>query len=185
MTIATESSNEKRRLTALKSLPNANAVPERQFDRITTWARKEWSCPIAIIAFVRESTVIFKSVSGVRGHEVQRYGSLFEHTIRSCEPTFVADALNDARFSGHHFVQMEKICAYAAAPIRTLGGYQLGVVCIMDRAPRLFGVGDMQGLERLAAIVADELEAPGYQEYASNLGVDLLFTANECSTRAA
>lgn len=185
MTAATESSNEKRRLTALKARPSANGVSERQFDRITTWAKHEWSCPIAIIAFGKESTVIFKALSGVRMHEVQRYGSLFEHTIRSCKPTFVADALNDARFSGHDFVQLEKICSYAAAPVRTLEGYQLGVVCIMDRVPRLFAREDLQELERIAALVADEIEAPGYQEYASKLGIDLLFTANECSTCAA
>jgi hypothetical protein len=185
MTSPTESSNEKGRLAALKALRNANTVPERQFDRITTWARNEWRCPIAIIAFVKESTVIFKSISGARGQEVQRYGSLFEHTIRSWQPTFVADALNDARFSGHDLVQRERICSYAAAPVRSLGGYQLGVVCIMDRVPRLISLSDMQELERLATLVADEIEAPGYQEYASKLGINLLFGANECGTCAA
>jgi GAF domain-containing protein len=185
MITAIELSNEKRRLNALKSLPNVNAVPERQFDRITTWARHQWNCPIAVIAFVKQSTVIFKSLSGVHANEVQRYGSLFEHTIRSYEPTFIADALKDARFSGDDFVQLEKIRSYAAAPVRTLEGYQLGAVCIMDRVPRLFAREDMQELERLAALVADELEAPGYQEYAGKLGIDLLFTANACSTFAA
>jgi hypothetical protein len=183
--ISIETSNEKRRLNALNALPNANAFPEPQFDRITTWARHQWNCPIAVIAFVKQSTVIFKSLSGVYVHEVQRFGSLFEHTIRICEPTFVADALRDARFSGHDFVRLEKISSYAAAPVRTLEGYQLGAVCIMDRAPRLFAREDLQELDRLAALVADEIEAPGYQEYASKLGIDLLFTANECSTFAA
>ena len=185
MTSRTEFFNEKRRLTALKALPNINAVPERQFDRITNWATREWGCPIAIIAFVKESTVVFKSRSGVHVHEVQRHDSLFEHTIGSCQPTIVTDALNDARFSGHDFVKLEKICSYAAAPVCTLEGYQLGVVCIMDRVPRLFAHDDMKKLEHLAALVADEIEAPGYQEYASKLGIDLLFTANNFSTCAA
>jgi hypothetical protein len=38
--------------------------------------------PIAIIAFVKESMVIFKSLSGIYVREVLRYGSLFEHTTR-------------------------------------------------------------------------------------------------------
>jgi hypothetical protein len=111
--------------------------------------------------------------------------ALFLNIRHGCKSTFVADALKDPRFSGHDFVQREEICSYAAAPVRTLEGYQLGAVCIMDRVPRLFAAEDMQELERLALLVVGEIETPGYQEYASKLGIDLLFTANECSTFTA
>jgi len=46
----------------------------------------------------------------------------------------------------------------AAAPIRTLDGYRLGTVNVIDNRPRGATDQRLTALEHLAAVVADELE---------------------------
>jgi len=47
---------------------------------------------------------------------------------------------------------------YAAAPLKTDDGYNLGSVCIVDKEPREFNLADKVMLEHLAESVMKELE---------------------------
>jgi GAF domain-containing protein len=47
---------------------------------------------------------------------------------------------------------------YAGVPLRTRDGYNLGTLCIIDRAPRTLSAEALATLEDLAAIVMHDLE---------------------------
>ena len=47
---------------------------------------------------------------------------------------------------------------YAAAPLRTHDGFNLGTLCIIDRKPRELAPSEAEMLTKLAALVMDQME---------------------------
>jgi GAF domain-containing protein len=61
--------------------------------------------------------------------------------------------LSNPLIAGEHGLRF-----YAAAPIATKEGFNIGVVCIIDRKPRSFGAEDQAKLESIARMVELEIE---------------------------
>ncbi|WP_245652337.1 GAF domain-containing protein [Rufibacter tibetensis] len=47
---------------------------------------------------------------------------------------------------------------YAAAPLRSSDGFNIGALCIVDKEPREFSAADQRTLESLASVVMENIE---------------------------
>jgi PAS domain S-box-containing protein len=139
--------------------------PEPDFDRITRVAAALFEVPIALISFVAEGREWRKSAVGVESGAGARSGgrslepSFCREAIRSGGATVIEDIARAERFSGHPLVEGEPgVRFYAGAPLSAPGGYRIGTLCVLDKAPRSFSEEAARRLEDLAEMVMSELE---------------------------
>src|ERR1700719_4199449 len=79
------------------------------------------------------------------------------------------DAAHDERAVGHPLVPALGIRFYAAAPLRTHDGLNLGTVCVLDRKPRELAQGEAEILKMLAALAMNQMELRLYAEKVAEL----------------
>lgn len=147
------STNESKRISALRGYNILDTPKEYQFDNIAKLASLVCNAPIAIIALVDEDRVWFKSARGITFDEVPRGTSFSEQTIRNDDQGVfeVYDALVDDLLKYHPLVINEPhLRSYAGAPLVDEQGFKLGVVCVFDTVPRSFTDDQKEGLETLA-----------------------------------
>lgn len=152
-------SNEANRLRRLRRYDILDTPPDGAFDRITRLAASILDVPIAIVTIVDENRIWFKSKVGIDIDQIDRDPGLCASAILQDVPWVIEDARRDPRALANPLVAGDfGLQFYAGAPLRTLDGYNLGTMCVIDREPRTFSQRQQQMLEDLAAIVIDELE---------------------------
>ena len=156
----TDEAVEAERLRALHRYAILDTDPDPAFDRIARVAARSLDKPIASITFVDEDRIFFKAMYGVEGvAEIPRDAGLCNLAIRDHRTYVVRDAAADPYARQNPSVTGRfGIRFYAAAPITTADGHQLGTVSVLDTEP-----GDVTGdqlavLEDLAAMVMTALE---------------------------
>jgi PAS domain S-box-containing protein len=150
---------EPERIEALRRYRILDTPPEALFDHITRLTVELLHVPFSVIAFVNQNRTWCKSSRGIEITEVRRDDSFAAHTILQDEMLVVGDARVDPRFASHPLVAgAPGVRAYAGAPLKTPEGFRLGSLCAIDTRARIFGPDELRTLERLAAIVMDELE---------------------------
>ena len=91
--------------------------------------------------------------------------SICAHAILGPDPLQVPDALQDRRFADNPLVTDDPhLRFYAGAPLVLADGTRAGTLCVLDHRPRALDPAQLAELERLAALVAVELEAPNPDE---------------------
>lgn len=152
--------NEAERLKVLKRYDILDTPPDGNFDRITALASKMFNMPIALVTLVDEDRIWFKSHHGLNGVEqIDREPGLCASAILSKDVYLVENAIEDPRCLVNPLVAGKfGLRFYAAAPLRTRDGYNLGNLCIIDRAQRYINREQKEMLQDLAAIVMDEME---------------------------
>ncbi len=145
--------NEARRLIELRGHEIMDTTPEPAFERIARVAARFFAMPMSAVSFVDEYRVWFKASHGLSQTEAARDASLCAHAILQERVLVIRDTREDRRFVGGP----EALRFYAGAPLRTAEGQALGVLCVMDTAPREFTREDEETLTDLAAVVMDEL----------------------------
>jgi eukaryotic-like serine/threonine-protein kinase len=152
--------NEKQRIAALHRFEILDTPPDGAFDRITRIAAQVLDVPIAIITLVDNDRIWFKAAEGIEGVEqIDRVPGLCASAILVDEPWIVEDARNDPRTLSNPLVAGDfGLRFYAASQLKTRDGYNLGTLCVIDRAPRSLDERQTQVLGDLAALVVDELE---------------------------
>jgi hypothetical protein len=153
---------EKARLRVLRALKVLDTEHEAAFQRLAEFAAELCGCPIATVSFVDENRVWLKAEVGLRGlRETAREGSFCDAAIRSTEVFVVEDARANARFAKNKYVTgPQGVQFFAGAPlIAGPDGQCVGVLAVMDTAPRRSGLGKMvRSLTGLALQVLTELE---------------------------
>lgn len=154
---------EDERLAALYRYRILDTPDEEPFNRLAMLARDLFKTPIALVSFVDERRQWFKARVGLEVRQTPREWAFCTHVIQSdADEVFVVrDASQDPRFAinplvtGAPFVRF-----YAAVPMRTPDGFQLGTVCVISDQPRPEGITEEQGrwLATLAGLASDELE---------------------------
>lgn len=152
--------NEEERLENLKKYKILYSESESIFDQLVALAAATFHVPMAMINFVDKDRVWTKAnEKGDNGGEVERGTSLcslailkdcvtvFENTLQ--EPVLMSNPMVAGEF-GLRF--------YAAVPITTASGFNIGVICILDKEPRKFSAEDQQKLELFAGLVEVEIE---------------------------
>jgi excisionase family DNA binding protein len=150
--------NETERLAALQALRLVDSDPEARFDRIARLAALVTDCPIALVSLLTSTRQWFKARVGLAAQETPREWAFCAHAILQ-EGTFVVeDTARDDRFRHNPLVLGDpQIRFYAGFPLRDPAGLPMGTLCVIDREPRRLRAAELQALEDLAAIAAQEL----------------------------
>ncbi|MBW4463631.1 MAG: PAS domain S-box protein [Nodosilinea sp. WJT8-NPBG4] len=147
------------RLAAVQRYHILDTPSDGAFDRITAIAARLFQVPIALVTVVDHDRIWFKSRHGLAIEQIDREPGLCASAILQSEVYAIADALKDPRTLTNSLVRGEfGLRFYAAAPLTTQDGYNLGTLCIIDHQPRQLTADETQTLADLAAVVIDEME---------------------------
>jgi formate hydrogenlyase transcriptional activator len=150
---------ERERLDALRRYRILDTPPDGAFDHLTAVAADLFEVPIAIVSLVDHDRIWFKSHHGLDACETGREPGLCASAILSPDVYYVQDAIVDERTLANPLVVGDLgLRFYAAAPLRTHDGFNLGTLCIMDRKPRELAPSKAAMLTKLAELVMDQME---------------------------
>lgn len=151
--------NEAERIKALKRYDILDTPPDGAFDRITALASKMFNMPIAIISLVDKNRIWFKSRYGLEVNEIGPDPGLCASAILSKDVYLVENAIEDPRCLANPLVCGEfGLRFYAAAPLETKDGHNLGTLCVIDKKQRFLNKEQLEMLQDLAKITMDEME---------------------------
>src|ERR1700739_4907646 len=151
--------NEPERLRVLQRYQILDTPPDGAFHYLTAIAANLFGVPIAIVSLVDHDRIWFKSHHGLDLCEVEREPGLRASAIFSPDVYYVRDAVADARTLANPLVAGDcGLRFYAAAPLRTHEGFNLGTFCIIDRKPRKLAPSEAETLTKLAKLVVDQME---------------------------
>ncbi|MGI8461005.1 MAG: PP2C family protein-serine/threonine phosphatase [Solirubrobacterales bacterium] len=151
--------NEVERLAAVRRYDVLDTPPDGSFDQITSLAATHFDVPIAIVSIVDTDRIWFKSRHGIDTEQVGRDPGLCASAIIQDDPWVIEDAKVDPRTIANPLVAGELgLGFYAGAPLITHDGYNLGTLCVIDRAPREFSDREAETLAGMARLVVDQLE---------------------------
>lgn len=115
--------------------------------------------PIAIVSLVDKNRIWFKSHYGIDLSEIGTQPGLCSSAILSDELYLVKDARKDPRTINHPLVVNKfALRFYAAYPLRTREGYNIGTFCVLDKKPRHFTHAKREILKMLSEMVIDYIE---------------------------
>lgn len=150
--------NEEDRIRSLKSYCILDSLPEESYDDITFLALENAQVSRALVSFVDENRIWFKSSIGVNLKEIPRDISFCQYTIQQKDIMIVPDTLNDPCFKDSILVKQENIRFYAAMPIVDDQGNSLGTISVLDDKPRYLTSKQIKTLEILSKQVMYLLE---------------------------
>ena len=148
--------DETARIDALKRYELLDTPADGSFERMTRLATKMFNVPIAIISLVDHDRIWFKSRYGLDADQIGRDPGLCASAILSDDLYIVEDARNDPRTLANPLVAGEfGLRFYAAAPLQTHDGHNLGTFCIIDKKQRYMTDQQKEMLQEMAAIAMD------------------------------
>jgi two-component sensor histidine kinase len=151
--------NEVQRLKAIRRYDVLDTPPDGAFERITAMVARRFQVPIAIISIVDKDRIWFKSHYGLDMPEIPREMGLCASAILNDTPYVVNDAKYDPRSLANPLVAGELgLRFYAAVPLHTSDGYNLGTLCALDKTPKQVDPSLIADLQDLASLVVDQLE---------------------------
>lgn len=165
--------HEKDRLAALDSYNLAGEGTVAGLTPLVEMALRIFNVPMAAVNMIGADSVFFAASAGF-GDDVdkRREVSFCAHTILQGATMVVPDATHDDRFHDNPLVSgSTNIRFYAGAPLLSVDGHAIGVLCILDTVPYDgFGAEDCVRLTDLAHMVMDRLEIRRLARVASQGG---------------
>ena len=153
------SPNEIGRIAAVHRYDILDSPPDGAFDRITALAARRFGVPIAIISIVDEDRIWFKSHHGLPIQQIDREPGLCASAILGDDPYILENARADPRSLANPLVSSDfGLRFYAAVPLTTSDGHNLGTLCVIDKEPRTINQEQIEDLKDLASVVMDQLE---------------------------
>ncbi|WP_316751248.1 GAF domain-containing sensor histidine kinase [Pedobacter gandavensis] len=150
---------EEERIQALKRYSILDTPPDGSFDKLTKLAATLLKVPIAIVSLVDTDRIWFKSKYGLDAQQIDRDEGLCASVIFSDDLYLVEDASLDPRTLANPLVAGEfGLRFYAAVPLRTRDGFNLGTFCVIDKSPRILTEEEELILRDLRDIVMDQIE---------------------------
>lgn len=144
--------NEAARLHVLHSLALLDTPPSPELDNLSRLATRLFNVTVAGVSLVDADRQWFKSVIGLDCRETARRSGLCTQLLRRGQAFAVTDARSDPCFRDCPLVARPAgIVAYAACPLRSLGGHVLGAFFVADHRPRPFSDSEFELLASLAA----------------------------------
>lgn len=151
--------NEAERMAAVRRYDILDSPPDGAFDRITALAARRFGVPIAIVSIVDEDRIWFKSHHGLPVQQIDREPGLCASAILGDTPYLIEDARSDPRSLANPLVAGDfGLRFYAAVPLTTSDGHNLGTLCVIDKEPRAIAQEQIEDLKDLASVVMDQLE---------------------------
>jgi len=156
--IEAQAVNEMMRLNMLESFQKPDADLSSSMQSITRLAMKLLDVPSAMVVLVGKEDLIPLSRTGVPVPDVPRQDSFCTEAIKGDGLLVVANAVEDDRFSKTELVKAG-IRFYAGAPVTVDGHLNVGTLCVFDTRPRDLSETDVSGMEDLAELASEVLEA--------------------------
>jgi GAF domain-containing protein len=152
--------NEEERLKNLEKYKILYTQSEPIFDQFAAVTATMLNVPLAMINFVDKDQVWTKAnQEGEMGNKIERGTSLCSLAILRDSVTVFEDTLTEPFLLSNPLVAGEYgLRFYAAAPIKTSEGFNIGSVCIVDNVARKFSAEDQGKLEGLAEMIRMEIE---------------------------
>jgi signal transduction histidine kinase len=151
-----ENEHETFRIRNLESFEVLDSSPELFFDQLTLLASAVCQTPVAFITFVNSSRQWFKSCVGIEMHEIPRYISPCNQTIKSNVLFEIKEA--DVRENPYRdFMLREGFHYYAGVPIVSDEGYNIGTLCVLDYKPRELDENQKRTLRVISRQITDIL----------------------------
>jgi diguanylate cyclase (GGDEF)-like protein len=151
--------NELERLEALRDYGILDTAPEAALDDLTALAAHICGTRAATVSLVDAERQWFKSKVGLRQTETPRDISFCGHGILEDDLFIVVDAAKDERFFDNPMVTGEPhIRFYAGAQLRNPDGLALGMLCVVDDAPRRLEPWQEESLRVLARQVIAQFD---------------------------
>lgn len=151
--------NEAERLRAVQRCEILDTPPDGAIDRITALAARVFQVPMAIVSIVDSDRIWFKSRYGLDLTQVPRDPGLCASAIFERTPWIVSDAALDPRTQTHPLVTGDfGLRFYAAAPLTTMDGYNVGTLGVIDKHPRKIGDAKIAVLQDLASMTMNEID---------------------------
>ena len=151
----------KQRSKVLRALNLLDAEPEERFDRFTRIAAALFDVPIALLGFLDEERLHFKSRFGIGVIEAHHDTALCSHTILGDDVLQVADTHRDDRFADSPMViDGPHARFYAGVPLSAGNGCRVGTLCLMDHRVRQLTEAQVALLRDLGKLVERELAEP-------------------------
>lgn len=153
------SSIEEERIKVLRKYDILDTPPDGSFDKLTKLAAKLLKVPISIISIVDTDRIWFKSKHGIASEQIPRDHGLLSSSALFDDFYAVEDATTDPRTRANPLVTGDfGLKFYAAVPLRTKDGYNLGTFCIIDTEPKKLTEDEEQILTDLRDIAMDHME---------------------------
>ncbi|TCD03959.1 GAF domain-containing protein [Pedobacter psychroterrae] len=151
--------NEEDRLQNLKKYKILYTKSEPIFDQLAAITVTMLNTPIAMINFVDRHKVWTKANQiGESGLEIDRQSCLCSLAILNESVTVFEDITKELYLNSNPLLAGEfGLKFYAAAPIVTKEGFNIGSVCIMDKIARTFSVSEQKKLTWVASMVSVEM----------------------------
>ena len=138
-------------LDALRRYPLPALPAEQQFEDLTHLAAHVCGAPLAALLLSDQERGWFQFNIGLSPTETSHAASFCAHALLERGLLLVPDACADARFADNPLVTSKPhIRFFAGVPLVTSEGMGLGVLCVMDTAPRQLDAGRQDALKRLA-----------------------------------
>lgn len=158
--------NEMERLRALQRL-GLTTSSGRYFDDVAKKVSAAFNAPIALVTVVDEEHQHWPGAAGLPSSlDACRVGdrdtSICGHVVAKDDVLVVEDVAADARFANNPFLLEHGIRFYAGAPLRTLDGYVIGSLCVIDYKPRAFGDDEKKMLSMIANNLMSKVEMNCY-----------------------
>lgn len=151
--------DEPQRMAAVKRYAILDTPADGSFDRITAIAARRFNVPISIISIVDSDRIWFKSHPGLGVNQINREPGLCASAILRDAPHILLDASKDVRSLANPLVAGDfGLRFYAGVPLNTSDGFNLGTLCVIDKAPRPITQDQIEDLKDLASLVMDQLE---------------------------
>jgi len=151
--------DESQRMDAVRRYDILDTPADGSFDRITAIAARRFNAPISAISIVDHDRIWFKSHQGMPVDQIAREPGLCASAILSQRPYILLDAATDSRSLANPLVTGALgLRFYVGVPLQTRDGYNLGMLCVIDQAPRPVSQEQIDDLKDLASLVMDQME---------------------------
>lgn len=150
---------EEERIRILHRYDILNTTPDATFDKLTRLAAKLIKVPVAIISFVGKDTVWLKSRYGLDREYIRCEEAFYTDVVLSDDFYLVENAATDPRTMNHKLVVGDfGLRFYAAYPLKTRKGVNLGAFCVIDKVPRVLTDEEQEILSDLRDVAMDQIE---------------------------
>lgn len=149
---------EQRRVTTVKRFLDLKISRENELQGIVKMAAEICHTPIAMIAFMDDTTQHVKYKVGIDVEHINRADTFCHQIIEKGDPLVIPDLLQGPFAKNPYVNSAGGVRFYAGAPIATFDGLTIGTLCVLDIKPKKITDRQMEMLNLLSRQVITIME---------------------------